>query len=193
MPILGIIASSRLAAVPPSYESIETVTVGGGGATDITFSSIPATYTHLQIRYMCLPSSGGATDLKMNFNSDTASNYSYHALYGSGAVAGATAGTSTTKIIAGVNGVGNSTYSTMFSVGIIDILEYANTNIYKTTRTLNGFDTNNATTDINNETIAFTSGNWRSTSAITSIVLAPNAAVNFIQYSHFALYGIKGA
>jgi hypothetical protein len=60
MPILGIIASSRLAAVPPSYESIETVTVGQAArATDMTFTSIPATYTHLQIRYMCLPSSGG--------------------------------------------------------------------------------------------------------------------------------------
>ena len=81
----------------------------------------------------------------------------------------------------------------MFSVAIIDILEYNNTNIYKTIRTFNGFDTNNATTNINYETIGFTSGNWRSTSAITSIVLAPDSAVNFSQYSSFALYGIQGA
>jgi hypothetical protein len=138
-----------------------------------------------------LPASGGATDLKMQFNSDTASNYSYHGLYGSGSAAGVTAGTSTSRIIAGVNGSGNSSYSSMFSVTITDILEYANTNIYKTTRTLSGFDTNNATTSINNETVALSSGNWRSTSAITSITLTNDSGVNFIQYSHFALYGIK--
>jgi N-methylhydantoinase A/oxoprolinase/acetone carboxylase beta subunit len=48
MPILGIIASSKLSAVG-DFESIATVTVGG---TSITFSSIPSTYTHLQIRIL---------------------------------------------------------------------------------------------------------------------------------------------
>ena len=33
-----------------SYESIATVTVGAGGTSTITFSSIPTGYTHLQIR-----------------------------------------------------------------------------------------------------------------------------------------------
>jgi hypothetical protein len=47
--ILGIIASSRLAAVG-DFESIATVSVGSGGAADVEFTSIPATYTHLQIR-----------------------------------------------------------------------------------------------------------------------------------------------
>jgi hypothetical protein len=54
MPILGIIASAITGnLVTTSYESIETVTVGSGGsATVLTFSSIPATYTHLQIRVL---------------------------------------------------------------------------------------------------------------------------------------------
>jgi hypothetical protein len=45
MPILGVIASSRLAAAVGDFESIATVTVGGGGAASVTFSSIPATYS----------------------------------------------------------------------------------------------------------------------------------------------------
>ena len=36
--------------MPGSYESIATVTVGSGGAASVEFTSIPSTYTHLQIR-----------------------------------------------------------------------------------------------------------------------------------------------
>jgi hypothetical protein len=54
MPILGIIASAITGnLVTTSYESIETVTVGSGGSATVTFSSIPATYTHLQIKRYC--------------------------------------------------------------------------------------------------------------------------------------------
>jgi hypothetical protein len=49
--ILGIIASSKLSAVG-DYESIATVTVGSGGAANVEFTSIPATYTHLQLRLL---------------------------------------------------------------------------------------------------------------------------------------------
>jgi hypothetical protein len=53
MPILGIIASSRLGnLVTTSYESIATVTVGGGGSASASFTSIPATYTHLQLSWI---------------------------------------------------------------------------------------------------------------------------------------------
>jgi hypothetical protein len=37
---------------PTSFESIQTVTVGAGGASSISFTSIPATYASLQIRYL---------------------------------------------------------------------------------------------------------------------------------------------
>ena len=192
MPILGIIASQDYNRVTNSYESIATTTVGGGGSATITFSSIPATYTHLQIRFICVATTG-TQDLKINFNSDSGSNYSYHTMYGGGATANTTAGTSTSRIVCGTNAAGNGSFATSMSAGIIDILDYANTNKYKTTRVLNGFDTNNATTSSNNETIALGSGNWRSTSAITNIDLAIDGAQNVAQYSQFALYGIKGA
>ena len=49
MPILGVIDSAKTGNLS-SYESIQTITVGSGGASTIVFSSIPSTYAHLQIR-----------------------------------------------------------------------------------------------------------------------------------------------
>jgi hypothetical protein len=73
----------------------------------------------------------------------------------------------------------------IFTVNIIDVLNYTDTNIFKTTRSLQGFDRNGA------GSVGFNSGNWRSTSAITSIrFFAGNNA--FAQYSSLALYGIAG-
>jgi hypothetical protein len=56
-----------------AYESISTVTVGGGGVSDVTFSSIPSTFTHLQIRFIGKDNrSGVATSvLFMQCNGDT--------------------------------------------------------------------------------------------------------------------------
>jgi len=190
MPILGIIASSKLTAVPSSYESIATVTVGSGGASDITFSSIPATYTHLQIRGLgrTTQNSTGADDLLINFNSDTSTNYSYHDLTGDGTSASASAQStiafiSISSMLPRLQQSANS-----FGVAVIDILDYANTNKYKTTRALAGLDINAA-----GGFIALRSGNWRNTNAITTITLKPESSRIFAQYSQFALYGIKGA
>jgi hypothetical protein len=71
---------------------------------------------------------------------------------------------------------------------IVDILDYANTNKYKTTRFIGGVETNASSQSYSN----FGSGNWRNTNAITSIVLFPQSGT-FAQYSSYALYGIKGA
>jgi hypothetical protein len=67
---------------------------------------------------------------------------------------------------------------------VYDILDYNSTSKFKTARTLLGYDNNGS------GAIFFTSGNWRSTSAITTVTIYPNTGT-FAQYSHFALYGIK--
>jgi hypothetical protein len=71
----------------------------------------------------------------------------------------------------------------------LDILDYANTNKFKTIRGLSGWN-NNDTVD-GNGSVRFISGLWRNTAAITSLKIVPEAAVNFKQYSSFALYGVK--
>ena len=171
--------------LPGSYESISTVTVGSPVAT-ISFTSIPATYTHLQIRGLSKTDRADDNDVvKMQFNGDTASNYSHDVLLGTGSavVAAVTANASSILTISGAA----ANVSSVFGSGVIDILDYKNTNKYKTVRTLGGYESNST------GFVSLYGGNWRSTSAITSIVLSPNVGSNFNQYSQFALYGIKGA
>jgi hypothetical protein len=196
--LLNIIAGTLSAGTPPipptSYESIATVTVGAGGASSITFSSIPSTYKHLQIRTIATTPGTSSIYDQTTFNSDTGSNYSYHTLQGSGSAASASAGTSQSYIRlftwgAGPYGAGTTGWP---AVGIADILDYADTNKYKTTRGLGGGDSNSTSQP---SIIGLASGSWRNTNAITSITLtafAVGSATTFAQYSSFALYGIKG-
>lgn len=189
----GAIGDSLLAGNtaydPGDYFSISTVTVGAGGTGTITFSSIPSTYTHLQIRAFghTNRSTGGVADgTRFNFNSDSGSNYTGHSLEGNGTSASSFAeGTSQTKTMA-YGLAGNNSSASTFGAFIVDILDYANTSKYKTTRVFAGTDNNGS------GSVYFSSGLWMSTSAITSIVLTPNAGTLFNQYSSFALYGIKG-
>jgi hypothetical protein len=188
-PILGIIASANYPRITNSYESIATVTVGSGGTSTITFTSIPSTYKHLQLRAFGHTdrSSGGVQDgTRFTFNSDSGSNYTSHSLEGNGASASSFSdGTSQAKAM--VYGLaGNNSSASTFGVFVTDILDYADTNKYKTMRSLAGTDNNGS------GSVYFSSGLWMSTSAINRIDLVPNAGTLFNQYSTFALYGIKG-
>ena len=182
MNILGIIASSTLVAAG-DFESIATVSVGSGGsAGPITFSSIPSTYTHLQLRY--ITRSASAIDaLQFRFNSDTGSNYARHRFQGDGS--STNAGTVSSQTYAA--SADFPTTSSTFGAGVIDILDYANTNKYKTVRLLAGYDANGS------GLIDLRSNLWMSTSAITQIDFISGNSTNFAQYSQFALYGIRSA
>jgi hypothetical protein len=189
-PLLNTIAGLLSGGVvdTTAYESIATTTVGGGGAATVSFTSIPATYTHLQIRGISRSTATGTgTEASLiTFNSDSGTNYSYHTLRGDGSSATATGSASTTFMVFWGSVRAGDTAS-VFGGSVVDILDYANTNKYKTLRALGGIDTN-TTVDY----IVLSSGNWRSTSAVTGITIACGAG-NFAQYSQFALYGIKGA
>ena len=180
MPILGIIASSF--ATGGDYESIATYVVGAGGATDITFSSIPATFKHLQIRCIARNTVGNST-VGLRFNSDSGANYATHRLVGTGATVNANAATSAVSADGGTFVI--SANANTFGVVIFDVLDYAGTNKNKTVKHLGGWDANGS------GQIGLLSSLWLNTSAITNIVLLCDAN-NFAQHSHFALYGIKG-
>ena len=189
-PILGIWASQNYPRVTSSYESIASYTIGSGGALDVTFSSIPSTYKHLQIRYLTRNSGSSVDDgyTSVQFNGDTSSSNYYfgHLLYGTGTSATAAA-LGTNAIIFTGGGPGNNASANIFGGGVIDILDYANGNKYPTVRSLGGVDTNGA------GRIYLASGSWYNTSAITSIRFGTSAfGANLLQYSHVALYGIKG-
>lgn len=163
------------------YYAIQTVTVGGTSQSTIEFTSIPQTYTHLQLRYTARNSSQNYF-VRIGFNSNTtATDYAYHIINSTGS--------SVTVGFENSFAYGPRVYSqspsTIFGIGVVDILDYANTNKNKTFRGLGGFDANGS------GELDFMSGLWMKTSAITSIQLSAFGG-SYTQNSHFALYGIQG-
>jgi hypothetical protein len=187
-PILkGVVASqiSGHLASPSSYESIATVTVGAGGQANASFTSIPGTYKHLQVRVFAQANRAGQSfdNLIYRFNSDSTTSYNNYFLQGVGA--GTTsAGGSDTSIYSGTIAATNAT--NIFTPSITDILDYSSTTKNKTVRTLTGVDENGS------GYINFISNGWFNTSAITTITIYPQSGTGWNQYSSFALYGIKG-
>jgi hypothetical protein len=187
--ISGLFSEGAPPVSPTSYESIATYTAGSSVST-ISFTSIPSTFKHLQIRYLarCSRSDYTVASLYARFNSDSASNYSGHYLGGNGgsafAYGGANYSFAPAGVVAGTNVTAND-----FAGGVIDLLDYQNTNKYKTVRSLAGFNGNASGTG---DEINLQSGSWRNTAAVTSIDFTLETGANFLQYSSFALYGIKG-
>ena len=122
------------------------------------------------------------------FNSDTAANYSQHFIRAYGATPDIylTGTANTSNMWIGLLPTSFSGYGTTYAATIFDVLNYADTNTYKTLRTINGVDSNSATYGYAN----FGSGSWRSTSAVNNINIVATGRT-FAQYSSFALYGIK--
>ena len=192
MPILGITASSITGGLPTtSFQSIATTTVSSPVAT-VTFSSIPATFTHLQLRMVSKTSTTSLVEdnTGLYFNGDTThTNYRSHWLRGDGTtVSASNVQASGYQVYTGVAPASNAGLASMFNANIIDILDYKNTDKYKTLRIFNGNDLNNASLGF----IGLYSSVWMSTSAITSITIIVPGGANWAQYSKFALYGIKG-
>jgi hypothetical protein len=186
---LTALLDSGAAPAVGDYESIATVTVGAGGSANVSFTSIVGTYKHLELRMLARDSRAtyGITDIQVTFNSDTAANYSWHLLMGDGASATADAGASSSNIL--LKGLSGTSTGVAYGAGVFSVLDYANTNKYKTTRALMGTDVNGTVGGLGGR-IGLSSGSWRNTAAVTSITLTPLTA-NFTQYSSFALYGVK--
>lgn len=170
-------------AAAGAYELIES-NILGSNASSVTFSSIPSTYKHLQVRVVAQEagSGGGNGLLTMRFNGDTGSNYSLHQIEGRGSSVVSGAGTSTTYMYA-LWTRESVAYPDQFGAAVIDILDYASTAKYKTMRDLHG---------VADSRVWLSSGNWRSTSVITSITFNPLFESNIKAGSRFSLYGIKG-
>ena len=164
-------------AVTNSYESIQTIATTGN-VTSISFSSIPSTYKHLQIRLSYRDTA--QDNSSMRFNGDTGNNYAWHEVFGGAvpAVAGAGAASSVSFMKVAYTDVNPG-------VAVIDILDYANSNKNKVMRSLCGTDNNGS------GYVLLRSGLWMNTSAITSVTIFPNSGA-ITANATFALYGIKG-
>lgn len=186
--LVGRWLGSGLVVDASSYESIASTVVGAGGTANITFSSIPSTYKHLQVRIIGR-TTRVATDATISFeiNSDTGTTYSAHYAGGDGVSTYSSGGANRTPDYnTGCLVSGSSATANIFGVSVIDFLDYADTNKYKTVRTLTGRDRNGA------GDVRMASSNWRNTAAITSIKFVDSSGANLDQYTRISLYGIKG-
>lgn len=179
---IGTLASSG--GLVGDFESIATVTVGAGGASSIEFTSIPATYQHLQIRMLARDTASGSTGIdyvQLFLNGDESGSATKgHLLYGTGSVVSSG---SQTEIMASILVAGGDTANT-FGAGVIDLLDYSSTSKNSTIRAFFGTDMNNT-----NGRVGLASGLWDSTSAVTSVKLSHYNT--FAQHTTAALYGVK--
>jgi hypothetical protein len=171
---------------PPSFESIASAT-GTGSSGTITFSSIPATYTSLQIRGIIRGSfAASSLQLGIQINGLTSASYPTHGLRGDGSAASAV-GYTAQNYIYGPTFTGSTATSSVCGIVIIDIHDYASTTRNKTIRAIGGHDLNGS------GNVQLWSGLYNDTTSITSISLSPTAGGNFTTETQFALYGVKGA
>jgi hypothetical protein len=158
-----------MAAKTGTYTLINSTTLSTA-ATSVSFSSIPGTYTDLVIVF-----SGTSTALagiNIQFNGDTATNYSRTVLDGNGSAASSSRETSQVASTLGLS-------STTQSDTIFHIFDYANTTTYKTIL---------SRANVSASLVRAAVGLWRSTSAVTSITLS---YPTFNSGSTFKLYGIE--
>lgn len=191
-PILGIYASQisgHLFAPSGAYDSIATLS-GNGSASQLTFSSIPSTYTHLQVRLIARGTrSFPSEQLYIRLNGDGGNNYAYHYLYGEyGASVAVGAQASTNTFLVNEFPAANET-ANIYSTSVIDLLDYTNSSKNKTFRSLSGYDNNGNTSNYIGK-VWVGSGLWMNTSAVTSLTVLSNGA--FASGTRIGLYGIKG-
>ena len=190
----GFPKSRSLLAGNAGYDPAATFLIqrvaGTGSSGTITFSSIPATYKHLQIRYIARDTGSGvgSVAVTVHLNSDSGSNYAYHQLIGDGSAVTANGTATTTGYQISRAAVAGGALATTYSAGIIDIHDYSSSTKNKTMRSITGDDTNSASGYWG---VNLSSGLWMSTSAVNTVTLSLGAN-SFTTASTFALYGMVG-
>jgi len=164
-----------------TYTLIEAKTLATTTAS-ITFSSIPATYTDLLVKYSSRCNAAAVQNMAITLNGST-SNFTYRSLYGGGSVSPGS-GSGSTNLV-GIAEANNYTANT-FDNGEIYIPNYASAN-FKSISADSVTETN-----ASEAYIQLFATLWSNTAAITSVGLATTSG-SFLQYSSFYLYGIKNS
>ena len=191
MPIIGVVASgiSGRLSVPTGYYSIATATVTSGGAPSITFSSIPTSYTHLELRWTAGDDrpTESMDDIIMQFNGDSNNaNYKNQRLYTKGTSVSADSVDGYGCAI-GWGSAAGRTNSNVMGMGIATIPDYKSTK-KKTVTAFSGM--NNAPINTGQAGGNQNFGSiWHGTSPINEIKIS-GVNGNFVVNSVFHLYGM---
>jgi len=160
---------------------IASSTLGSAG-TGVDFTSIPQTFTHLEMRCF-LKSQSANNDFSIGANGSFAiTNSSSHSLWGNGSTAASGSWTSQNYVSLTATTSLTSFPSGSVGAAIISILDYTNTNKTKVIRALYASDQNGA------GFAALNSGMLNTTSAITAFNIFNG--YNWAAGSRFDLYGI---
>lgn len=166
-------------AAGSTYTPIATTTISGTSTYTVSFSSISSAYTDLKLVF-----NGGASageNFRIQFNSDTASNYSSTWVSGDGTNTSSSR-QATTNILVNYDGFLSNVFST---VTIVDFLSYSNTTTYKNVLSRANNSANGTSLIV---------GSWRNTAAITSMNLLFGSGTSYLlSGSTFTLYGILSA
>lgn len=172
-----------------TYTLISSVTVGSGGASSINFTSIPSTYTDLCIKLSARGTLGGGItwqNLRLRFNGDSGSNYSYRLLATlSGSVLSASE--TSTYLRYSYGNYADSTASTFSNA------EYYITNYTSSNNKSISYDSVVENNSSSVYALAITAGLWSNSAALSSIAITPDAGGDWAQYSTAYLYGISNA
>ena len=170
-----------------SMTLIATATVGSGGASGMTFSSIPASFTDLLVVVAARNSGSNISNsLYIRFNGDAGNNYTNRILSGNGSTVTSSRNSSNSFMNIGDDPGANATSNT-----------FGNTSVYipNYAGSTNKSVSSDAVTE-NNATTAsqqILASIWNNTSAITSIFVSDTGS-NLVQNSTASLYGIlRGA
>jgi hypothetical protein len=165
--------------MPSTYEKIATQTLGSATAT-VTFTSISGAYTDLVLVTDNIFNTSNLAAAYLRFNSDTGTNYSYQSMQGTGTVANAERGSNQNVMYVARSFGGDQTYN------IISIMNYSNTTTNKSV--LSRYGSGGASSGV-----LAAVGLWRSTSAISTILMGIDGGYNFSSGATFTLYGILKA
>ncbi len=170
-----------------TYTAIATVTVGSGGAANIEFTSIPATYTDLVVKISARSAqAGNSNNCVVEFNGSGGTAYSVRFLYGDGSAAASASRSSQAKADIGFNSANSATANTFGNIELY-IPNYAGSN--NKSFSSDGVAETNAASVLS----GLFAGLWSNTAAITSLKIFDFDSANLAQYSTATLYGIKNS
>lgn len=156
--------------MPSTYSPIATTTLGSAQLS-YTFSSIPSTYTDLIMIY----NGTAGNNVALQFNGDTANNYSATRIRGDGSAATSSRWTNVSAMY--------GSYSAGLQTSIWQVFNYSNTTTHKTGLNRGGGSSDQVESYV---------GRWGSTSAINSMtVIALTSTLS--AGSTLTLYGIAAA
>jgi hypothetical protein len=166
-----------------TYKLIASVTLNSNAAT-MSFTSIPATYTDLNLVISARSSRnvGGSDSIYLDINT-VSTNRTYRVLTGNGATASSSSGSDAEITVIPQS---TQTANTFGSISIY-IPNYAGSN-YKSL-SVDSVSENNATTAYAQLEAVL----WSNTAAITGFTIRTGSALDLVQYSTAYLYGISNA